>query len=424
MLAILATHPIQYQVPLWQALANDGSVPFEVWYLTDHGVRPSYDQQFGTTFAWDLDTLSGYPHRFLSVNADADVTRFNKVRLKQPLTKLLREKNVKALWVQGWQVRAYWQAVWQSHKLGIPVWLRAESNDLARVPFWKKVPKRLLLGEFFRRVDRFLYIGQANRRLYESYGVRSEQLCAAPYCVDNERFERQANDLRPQRAAIRQAWAIPDDAFCVLFAGKFITKKRPIDLMEAAKLMMRSGSKLKTENSKLSRIHLLFVGSGELGGTLRHGCHVVFDADGPSTNGKFSATNGHRPNASFTGFLNQADISKAYVAADCLALPSNPEETWGLVINEAMVSGLPCVVSDACGCAEDLIAPLSPGSVFPVGDVNALSRALGAAEKNPVSITQLKPQVAQFGIRQSINTIRWLNSLLIADRGIRFERGA
>ena len=36
MLIVLTTHPIQYQVPLWQALAKDGRVPFEVWYLTHH----------------------------------------------------------------------------------------------------------------------------------------------------------------------------------------------------------------------------------------------------------------------------------------------------------------------------------------------------------------------------------------------------
>ncbi|HEY0302422.1 MAG TPA: hypothetical protein VGC36_13845 [Rhizomicrobium sp.] len=43
MLVILSTHPIQYQVPVWQALARDGRVPFEVWYLSDHGVRQSLD---------------------------------------------------------------------------------------------------------------------------------------------------------------------------------------------------------------------------------------------------------------------------------------------------------------------------------------------------------------------------------------------
>ena len=65
MLAILTTHPIQYQVPIWQALAKDGRVPFEVWYLTDFGMQPSLDREFGKIFSWDIDMLSGYPHRFI-----------------------------------------------------------------------------------------------------------------------------------------------------------------------------------------------------------------------------------------------------------------------------------------------------------------------------------------------------------------------
>ena len=76
------------------------------------------------------------------------------------------------------------------------------------------------------------------------------------------------------------------------------------------------------------------------------------------------------PPASFTGFLNQTEISRAYVAADCLVLPSDHGETWGLVVNEALASGLPCLVSDACGCAEDLAGDQFS---FPMGDSGALA---------------------------------------------------
>jgi glycosyltransferase involved in cell wall biosynthesis len=79
------------------------------------------------------------------------------------------------------------------------------------------------------------------------------------------------------------------------------------------------------------------------------------------------------PRASFTGFLNQTEISRAYVAADCLVLPSDHGETWGLVVNEALASGLPCLVSDACGCAEDLAGPQFS---FPLGDVGVLATKL------------------------------------------------
>ena len=350
MLAILTTHPIQYQVPLWKALAADGSVPFEVWYMSDHATRPSFDTEFKQTFAWDLDMLAGYPWRFLKVNSNHDVARFGRLRLQESLVGLFREKGVRALWIQGWHVAAYWQAVWQARAAGVPVWLRGESNDLAVTSAWKKPIKRFALTQLFGRISAFLYIGTGNRRLYERYGVRPAQLYPAPYCVDNDRFAKQAEALRSQRAEIRRAWGIPEDSFCILFAGKFIPKKRPLDIVAAASLLR--------ETDPDQRLHLLFAGSGEMGSELRRACTVVFDADGggqPIV--ALSSSNG--PVASFTGFLNQTEISKAYVAADCLVLPSNHQETWGLVINEAMASGLPCAASDACGCSEDLITSVN-----------------------------------------------------------------
>ena len=86
---------------------------------------------------------------------------------------------------------------------------------------------------------------------------------------------------------------------------------------------------------------------------------------------------------SFTGFLNQTEISKAYIAADCLVLPSESTETWGLVVNEAMASNLPCIASDACGCAEDLVAPISPQLRFPLGDISAIAAAIQSIMSDP-----------------------------------------
>src|SRR5436305_432144 len=129
MLAILTTHPIQYQVPLWQALAKDGPVPFEVWYLTSHATTPSRDREFGKEFAWDLDMLSGYPHKFLDVAEGATPGSFWKCRLKEKLRDRLRESNARALWINGWQVAAYWQAVREAKAAGVEVWLRGESGS-------------------------------------------------------------------------------------------------------------------------------------------------------------------------------------------------------------------------------------------------------------------------------------------------------
>jgi glycosyltransferase involved in cell wall biosynthesis len=396
MLAILTTHPIQYQVPLWQALAKDGKVPFEVWYLSDHGVRSSFDSEFNQSFAWDLDMLSGYPSRFLKANSNHDVSRFSQLRLVEPLGNLLRAKNVESLWIQGWQVAAYWQAVWQAQAAGVPVWLRGESNDLAPIPFWKKAVKGIALQRLFSRTSEFLYIGKANRRFYESYGISDLHLHPAFYCVDNARFSSAADKLRPQRADIRRSWGIPEDAFCILFSGKFINKKRPFDVVSAVEQLHQIIPERQT--------HLLFAGSGNLGDALRQRCHVVFDAELTRAHPEFSS-NGDRPPASFTGFLNQTEISKAYVAADCLVLPSDHRETWGLVVNEAMASGLPCVVSDACGCGEDLIEPIATEFRYPMGDTRSLAIAIGEMIKRPTTARLFKQHVSGFDLSASVKTV-------------------
>lgn len=384
MLAILTTHPIQYQVPLWRALARDGRVPFEVWYMSDHGTRSSHDSEFGQSFAWDIETLSGYPHHFLSMAGDAAPSSFWKFRLRERLRDRIALSGARVLWIQGWQVAAYWQAAREAKAASAQLWMRAESNDLAPTS-WKAPFKRVLLGHLFGKVDRVLTIGAANRRLYKRYGVPPARLHSAPYAVDNERFAQQAEALRPGRQALRRSWGIADDAFCVLFCGKFIAKKRPLDLIAAAQ---------RLAGGALPDIHLLFVGSGEMETAMRAACEAA------------------HVKATFAGFLNQSEISKAYVAADCLALPSDSGETWGLVVNEALASGLSCVASDACGCTEDLLRPIDPRLSFRLGDIDELAAAIMHVRQAPPSTARLADAVAQQSIGITVDTVAALMQTL------------
>jgi glycosyltransferase involved in cell wall biosynthesis len=396
MLIILSTHPIQYQVPLWQALAKDGRVPFQVWYVTDRHTQVSHDLEFGKTFAWDIQTLEGYDYRLLKSAAGATPSSFWKCRLDEPLVSRLRDIDANAIWIQGWQVAAYWQAAFSARSAGAELWLRGESNDLRQAPLWRRLIKRLLLGWLFRRVDQFLCIGVANRRLYEKFGASPNKLHVAPYAVDNERFALQASSLFPQRESIREQWSIPSDAFCILFCGKFIEKKRPLDLIGAVKLLKQHG--------QMTNVHLLFVGSGDLGSDLRRGCRVVFDAD----SGNFqrqSFEDDESPSATFAGFLNQGEISKAYVAADCLVLPSDAGETWGLVVNEAMASGLPCIASSACGCAGDLIVPFWPERVFELGDQGGLADCIARVCREDRSGEMERNRIEKYSIQVTLDEV-------------------
>jgi glycosyltransferase involved in cell wall biosynthesis len=299
------------------------------------------------------------------------------------------------LWIQGWQVVAYWQAVFAARQAGIEIWLRGETNTRSNAGGIGRQFKRRLLCELLRRVDRFLYIGEANRQFYLERGIDRQRLAPALYCVDNARFATGAAAVHPQRHRIRMGWGIPGDAFCFMFAGKFIGKKRPFDLIEATLRLQREFQGKK--------IHLLWVGTGELGRELRQSCHACFDAERGKCNNTPVGLTG--PNASFVGFLNQSEINRAYVAADCLVLPSDAKETWGLVVNEAMASGLPCIVSSACGCVEDLVEPIRPDLSYPVGDVGALERAMVAAIRTAPSPELLRAHISKYDITRTIDTV-------------------
>ena len=85
----------------------------------------------------------------------------------------------------------------------------------------------------------------------------------------------------------------------------------------------------------------------------------------------------------FGGFLNQTEMPQAYAASDCLVLPSDAGETWGLVVNEAMACGMPAIVSDQVGCGPDLVLEGRTGAVFPLGDMDALAQKIADFASDP-----------------------------------------
>jgi glycosyltransferase involved in cell wall biosynthesis len=64
-----------------------------------------------------------------------------------------------------------------------------------------------------------------------------------------------------------------------------------------------------------------------------------------------------------------------YGLADAFVHVSTTEQ-WGLVVNEAMASGLPVMVSNRCGCVYDLIREEYNGFAFDPYDVEQLARLM------------------------------------------------
>lgn len=393
MFIALTTHPIQYQVPLWRELARQLGDRFEVWYLTSFGVHPGYQAEFSREIRWDINLLDGYRHRFLSQNCAAP-TAFGSVQVPFNFYHELKTHRVEAIWLQGWQVAAYWQATLLAKAAGVQVWLRGESNDLSPRRGMKAWVNDRLLRLLFANVDEFFAIGTANKRFYLQKGVSREKISWTPYFVDNQFFQKAAGELRPQRAEIRAKWGIAEEAFCILFCGKFISKKRPMDIIQAIHGWRREDG--------AGLVHLLLVGDGPLKEEIKSSVETIQNGQKTEDGGISHTEHSH---VTFAGFLNQTEIARAYIAADVLVLSSDHGETWGLVVNEGMACGLPSVVSNACGCAEDLSGRLASELVYPCGNIEALVVALKWIKSTSISHEKINQLLDEHSVERTARVV-------------------
>lgn len=337
-LAALATHPIQYHAPWFRALAARPELELEVLFEHLPGPR-AQGEGFDRAFQWDTPLLDGYRWQVLARAGEPQVRR--RVEALRALCAHLRARRPHAVLLTGWQSAVLLAAPALAHRAGAAVLVRGESNlQRPRAP-WRRAAHRALLA----RYDAFLAIGRRNEAFYRAAGVQPARIFASPYCVDNDWFAARAVEV--DRAAARRRFGIPDGALCLLFAGKLERKKRPLDAIAALASLRTRG------------LHLLLAGSGALEAAAREAARGL--------------------PVSFAGFLNQSEMPAAYAAADCLLLPSDHGETWGLVVNEAMACGLPAIVADQVGCAPDLVIPDRTGWIHATGDVAALARCIAAA---------------------------------------------
>jgi glycosyltransferase involved in cell wall biosynthesis len=357
-LLVVGSHPVQYHTPMFRTLEADSALASDVLYLSLPDAR-TQGLGFGVAFTWDVPLLEGYRwHQARSGRGRGITSGYGGVWLANPLVELgwgpsrLRPD---AIFLTGWHFLGLVQLHLLARLLRIPVILRMDSNG-ARPRSWLL---NWIYGILFQGVAVGLPVGQANARWYRSNGVAADRLIPSPHFIDNASFAAQAAGQRNQRQALRQRWGIPEWAFCFLFAGKLQDKKRPQDLLKAMQILQEQST------PRQGTIHLLIVGSGHL----EEACRTHVAADGlPVT---------------FAGFLNQSEIASAYAASDCLVLPSDHGETWGLVVNEAMACGLPAVVSDLVGCREDLIIEGKTGLSYPCGDPRALAACLVRMAQDP-----------------------------------------
>jgi len=319
-------------------------------YGSDFSVAGAIDPEFKTKVAWDADLLSGYEARFLARVASGGGQNTSEVRACG-LIQTIRALRPAVVLVNGYSPAFHQVATLGGLCSRASLLFRGEVNDEAgsRSGF-KRFVRALCVRALYRAFARFLYVGTRAKEHYLRHGVSAERLHFSPYAVD---VDCHLKYLGAERAAIRDRvrseLGVGTRDTVILFAGKLYEAKGPLILIEALR---------RLDPARLSGLHLVVMGDGELRAQLESQAGEVL---------------GRR--AHFVGFQNQSSIGRYFCAADCFVLPSF-SETWGLVVNEALVHGLPCVVTDRVGCGPDLVMPGVTGQICPARSTSGLADAL------------------------------------------------
>jgi len=256
-LAIFISHPIQYQVPLYKKLSK--KIDLIVYYYSKFGAEKYFDPQFKKEFKWDINLLEGYNYKILKNNSLKQGFYFFGF-INFAIFKEIFKNKFDAVLINSWSYLSDWLVILACLISKTKLLLRVESpyNQEILKPKWKLFIKKIIFGKIlFPKVHAFLYIGEENRRFYKFYGVPDEKLFFAPYAVDNERFQKEYEKLKDKKEELRKELGIEPDDVVILFVGKLIPKKRPMDLLKAYETittirMMRMCANTANDNANSS----------------------------------------------------------------------------------------------------------------------------------------------------------------------------
>ncbi len=238
--------------------------------------------------------------------------------------------------VNGWNDFGSLAAANCCVRRGIPMVVMSESarQDEPRT-WWKEMIKRRVVGLYSaalvggqRHVEYLVELGMLRDRIFTGYDV-----------VDNAYFARRAVEIRNSRFEIRRKYGLPENYFVA--SARFIEKKNLPGLIRAYE-EYRQRSEVGRQRSEVGGERapwdLVILGDGPLKADL---CRLISDL-------RLHA-HVHLP-----GFKQYDELPVYYALAKAFVHASTTEQ-WGLVVNEAVASGLPVIVSERCGCVPELV---------------------------------------------------------------------
>ncbi len=229
---------------------------------------------------------------------------------------------------------------------GVRVVMQNESTAADNPPGgWRDAMKRLIL----RQCDGFFCFGTMAAEYLLGLGVPARKILMRKNAVDNQALLAAYQRALPHRTAEQHRLGLKPKN--LIFVGRLIEVKNLMALLDAVAEARRGDGGADWG--------LLLLGDGPLAEPLRQRADELGLTDVVTV----------LPGRAWYR------VPTVLALADALVLPSR-SEPWGLVVNEAMVCGLPVVVSARCGCVADLVQNERNGLIFDPEQPDQLTHCL------------------------------------------------
>lgn len=242
--------------------------------------------------------------------------QISNLQLFKAIWREVKRHKIDVLLINGWYGQVSWLLIFLKKLLGCRMVMVSDSivGDFTR-HWYKEWPKKWLM----HCIDAGFVAGTPQKQYLHSLGVNVDRISMGNDAVDHSLY-----DAIPVRNAPVQR------TIHIGTAGRMISVKNLTEAMRAFVEVVRKHPEYSLQ------WHL--AGSGPLEEELKKQAH---DLQAPVV---------------FPGFVGYHEMPSFYSQLDLYWQPSL-RESWGLVVNEAMASALPVLVSDQCGCAMDLVKP-------------------------------------------------------------------
>jgi glycosyltransferase involved in cell wall biosynthesis len=269
--------------------------------------------------------------------------------------------------IPGWSDAVAFSAVKWSIAHKVPIIMMSESTEWDEPrQFWKEWIKRRLI----RLCAAGFVGGQPHVEYLVRLGMDISRISQGYDTVDNDYYIAKTDEARSYGSQLRMKLNLPEKYF--LASARFVEKKNLFRLIKAYGCYRKLVGELETANERAEIWNLVLLGDGPLKPELR----------------SLIARLELQQFVLLLGFKQYNDLPSYYGLAKAFIHASTVEQ-WGLVVNEAMASGLPVLVSNRCGCAQDLVQAGINGFTFDPYEVNKLADLMVQLSTPGVDLAQM-----------------------------------